>query len=110
MKLLIDENIPPKAVNLEGHDLKFVRDTSLGAKDKEIVEIAEKEGRAIITQDSDFGEIYYFSSPEIVIAILEPEKQSITQISELIKKSVIEIRDEEKGLFQVSKERIRVRR
>lgn len=110
MKILVDENIPQQSVELEDHDVKYVREASLGAEDKDIVEIAKEEERAIITQDSDFGEIYYFSNHEIIIVIIQPVKQSVEKISDLITNSVKQVKNEEKGLFQISKNKTRVRK
>ena len=60
MKLLIDENISPVIEEkLPGHDIKRVRVQDLGASDIKVVEIAEKENRIVVTQDDDFGRIYY---------------------------------------------------
>ncbi len=111
MKLLIDENISPVIEEkLPEHDIKLLRDQNLGASDKKVVEIAEKENRAIVTQDDDFGRIYYFSNPEIRILVIKPEKQENSEITDLIQKGLKEVEDENKGLFIVSKDKVRVRK
>ena len=109
MKLLIDENISPKIKeHLSEHDLKFVRDESLGAKDEEVTQLALKEDRVIITQDDDFGQIYYFSKPEIRILVAKPDKQNLEKINSLVQTGLNHLEDEEKGLFIVSKDEVRV--
>jgi len=111
MKLLIDENISPKIrEHLTKHDLMFVRDVSLGAKDKEITQLALEEDRIIITQDDDFGQIYYFSEPEIRILVIKPEQQNLNKINALIQTGLKHLKTEEKGLFIVSKDKVRVRK
>ena len=57
LKILIDEKISPKTAKFldnKGPDVETVRNLKLGAKDKEIVELAIKQNRTIITQDEDF--------------------------------------------------------
>lgn len=61
MKLLIDENISPeitKNLRTLGYDVNSARESCKGCPDEEIVEIAKKEERIIITFDLDFGELY----------------------------------------------------
>lgn len=61
MKLLIDENISPeitKNLRTLGYDVSSARESCKGCPDEEIVEIAKKEERTIITFDLDFGELY----------------------------------------------------
>lgn len=111
MKLLIDENISPIVEEkLPEDDIKLVRDQNLGASDRKVVEIAEEENRVILTQDDDFGRIYYSSNPEIRILVIKPEKQENSEITDLIQKGLKEIKDENKGLFIVSKDKVRVRK
>jgi len=64
IKLLADENIPKSSIEFlirKGIDVKTLPEYGKqGSKDKEVVELAIKEGRIILTQDLDFGKIYYF--------------------------------------------------
>lgn len=59
MKLLVDENLPPRVAALlveAGHDAVHVRDLgAAGASDPEIVALALTQGRTIISADTDFG-------------------------------------------------------
>ncbi len=63
---LADENISPEcARHLE--DLGYacrslLRDGPRGLSDSEVVGLAKREGRVIITHDLDFGEIYHAAS------------------------------------------------
>lgn len=59
MKLLIDENLPPRVAALlvdAGHDAVHVRDLDAsGASDPEIIRLAVADQRTIISADTDFG-------------------------------------------------------
>ncbi len=59
MKLLVDENLPPRVAQLladAGHDAVHVRDLdAAGASDTQIIGLALDGGRTIISADTDFG-------------------------------------------------------
>ena len=59
MKLLIDENLPPRLTALlseAGHDAAHVRDLdAAGWSDPQIIDLALAEGRTIVSADTDFG-------------------------------------------------------
>ena len=60
MRFLADENIPGDAVTeLEaaGHDIVWVRTMAPGSKDEDILALAVREERIILTFDKDFGEL-----------------------------------------------------
>ena len=60
MKILADENIPLSAVQGlrdSGHDVLWIRESSPGIADPEIIHIAVDEQRIIVTFDKDFGEL-----------------------------------------------------
>ena len=64
MKLLFlaDENFPRSSYEylLElGYDIKSIQLNHHGISDEEVIEIGIKEGRLIITFDSDFGELVF---------------------------------------------------
>ena len=111
MKLLIDENISPATAEFlssKDYDVKTVRENNIGASDREIVELAEKENRCIVTQDSDFGEIYYFSNEEnLKIAVVKPSRQRISTINKLLERQLPKIENEDYGLFIIQEEQIR---
>jgi predicted nuclease of predicted toxin-antitoxin system len=59
-KILADENIPIEAVKLlqsKGVDIVYVTEFSQGLSDLEVLELANRENRAILTFDKDFGEM-----------------------------------------------------
>ena len=64
MRLLADENFPREAVialrNI-GHDVAWVREERPSIDDREVLEWANREARAILTQDKGFGELAFQS-------------------------------------------------
>lgn len=78
MKLKIDENLPTDAAESfrqAGHDVQTVREEALvGKPDGDIAKAAQHEGRAIVTLDTDFGNIRSYPPAEyagIVVLRLE---------------------------------------
>ncbi|VVB69663.1 Uncharacterised protein [uncultured archaeon] len=60
MRLLADENIPLKAVQLlreKGHDILSIGEMAPKTSDEDILKLAEKDGRLLLTFDKDFGEL-----------------------------------------------------
>ena len=58
-KLLADENVPLRAVEAlrkKGVDVVSVIGFSPGLSDKEVLDLASRESRVIVTFDKDFGE------------------------------------------------------
>jgi predicted nuclease of predicted toxin-antitoxin system len=55
VKWLLDEMLPPaaaEALTRQGHDARSVRDVGLrGRADREVIERAVREGRALVTED-----------------------------------------------------------
>lgn len=58
MRILVDENIPKMTVEYlqeMGHDVKDIRGTKLeGVADEHVWDLAQKEGRLLITTDKGF--------------------------------------------------------
>jgi len=65
---LTDENIPPKVVEFlrnKGYKVKDVREENLnGISDDALINLAKKEGFALITFDKHFGNILLYPSKE----------------------------------------------
>jgi predicted nuclease of predicted toxin-antitoxin system len=60
MRLLADENFPKPTVDLlrsGGHDVLWARTDCRGWKDAALLELAESEGRIMLTLDKDFWQI-----------------------------------------------------
>lgn len=62
MRILANENLPSRlieALRAREHDVVWARTEMPGASDRAMVARAQKEGRIIITQDKDFGELAF---------------------------------------------------
>ena len=60
MRLLADENIDASVVaslRAHGHDVESIRDTSPGVTDAEVIRMALRTKRIIVTHDRDFGNV-----------------------------------------------------
>lgn len=110
MKFLIDANLGRKFANLlnnAGHDALFAKDLPFSA-DEEILARAEHEGRVVITNDKNFGELVFRLGRLSAGVILLRASTTDTKERFELAKSVL---DKAEGRFVVVKEgRIRVRR
>jgi predicted nuclease of predicted toxin-antitoxin system len=62
VRFLIDENISPvigDALRNCGHDVIAATVVCPGQPDRRVVEIAKAEGRVVISEDKDFGELAF---------------------------------------------------
>ena len=62
MKLLVNENFPLKSIEIisqAGHDIIWIGIDNIGIRDDEVIELAEKEDRTILTFDKDYGELIF---------------------------------------------------
>ena len=62
MRFLVDESTGKKVCDLlkeEGHDSIYVGDTMPGSSDEDVLTFSENEGRILVTDDKDFGELVF---------------------------------------------------
>jgi predicted nuclease of predicted toxin-antitoxin system len=62
MRLLANENIPVESIRRlreEGHDVLSAAETLLGSRDEEVLSLAAREARILLTFDRDYGELIY---------------------------------------------------
>jgi predicted nuclease of predicted toxin-antitoxin system len=62
MRLLADECVDGRLVaglRGAGHDVVAVRLASRGASDRSVIEMARREGRVLVTEDKDFGDLVF---------------------------------------------------
>jgi predicted nuclease of predicted toxin-antitoxin system len=60
LRFLADENFPRAAVaalEAAGHDIAWVRFVAPGAADADVLAVAARESRILLTFDKDFGEL-----------------------------------------------------
>ncbi|MCX6648850.1 MAG: DUF5615 family PIN-like protein [Candidatus Bathyarchaeota archaeon] len=94
-RLLADENISPKTIQIlkqQDIDIIGVRDTKPGATDKEVVKIANREKRVIITFDKDFGEIIVrngLKAPGLILLRINKTPEEVAKrILDLVKRRI----------------------
>lgn len=66
MRLLLDENFPKRAYDVlvkEGHDVVWIRTHSPGMKDNQILALAARENRIVLTLDKDFQQLWPKAEP-----------------------------------------------
>ncbi len=62
LKLLADENIPARAIELlraAGYDLLSIRESAPGVPDEEVLRLAVAQDRILVTFDRDYGELVF---------------------------------------------------
>ncbi|EHR79135.1 hypothetical protein OCC_01359 [Thermococcus litoralis DSM 5473] len=59
MRYLLDENIPLSLYKMlqEKYDVKRVQEIRRGLSDREVLRIARREGRVLVTLDKDFASL-----------------------------------------------------
>lgn len=90
MKFLVNANLGRKFTNLlkhAGYDAILIKDVAPKAADEEVLSLASREERVVITNDKDFGElIFQLGSPakrfEMVKDILDKAKGKFIVVSE----------------------------
>jgi predicted nuclease of predicted toxin-antitoxin system len=62
MRFLADESCDfavVRALRAAGHDVLAVAEVARGAKDPEVIRLARDDGRVLLTEDKDFGQLVY---------------------------------------------------
>jgi len=62
MKVLADESVEGRIVEFlrdQGHDVLYVTETAPGTPDPQVLEMANREQRILVTNDKDFGELTF---------------------------------------------------
>lgn len=59
-----------RALRSAGQDVRAVAEMSQGAADPDVIRLAVREGRVLITEDTDFGELVYAHGQESAGVIL----------------------------------------
>jgi predicted nuclease of predicted toxin-antitoxin system len=87
--ILIDENVP-KSVYTElkrrGYDVKHVIFIKRGLKDREIIDLANREGRIIITLDEDFVHLSRFLKTKVILIRKKIEKRKIDSLVDTLER------------------------
>jgi len=62
MRFLADEScdfVVVQALRADGHDVTTVVQLARGAADAEVMVLADQDNRVLLTEDKDFGQIFY---------------------------------------------------
>jgi len=114
MRILANENFPLDAVTslrTDGHDVWWVRTEAPGISDVEVLDLARRDDRLIITFDKDFGELAFHSHLPVAsgIILFRLRAASSAQLAKFVI-SVLNSRDDWLGSFAVIDNfRIRIR-
>ena len=114
-KLLLNANISPETASFLrnlGFDVKCLLEENLGKiNDEEVVSLAKKENRIIVTFDLDFGQIYHFREQgKVRIVILRLGNQTVESVNTALEKFFKDFEKEERlqqGLVVVEEDRYR---
>ncbi|MGK7945067.1 MAG: DUF5615 family PIN-like protein [Microcystaceae cyanobacterium] len=114
MRILADENFPKNVVEFlrqKGYDVLWIRTDFPSSSDREVLEIAQREQRVIVTFDKDFGELTFrlgLSASCGVILFRLPPVTPVKLIEIVVK--VLETRNDWYGYFTVvESSRIRIK-
>jgi len=116
IKVLTDENISPKVVTFlrsQGIDVLDTKEQSwFGKQDEELLEIAYKEKRFILTHDSDFGTLSIHEGRRcygiIYIRVKYLHPQNVIRVCEQLLKLKIELKPG--TIIVVEEARLRIRK
>jgi predicted nuclease of predicted toxin-antitoxin system len=116
-RFLLDENIPISAIDLfkdKSHDVTHIIVQGLrGLSDDSIVEIANREGRIIVTRDLDFGSLldYPINTHQGIIVLRLPDTYTVKDINGVLEDfmSDVSIDEIEKALVVIDPSRYRIR-
>lgn len=92
IKLLLDANLSPETreyliENFSFDVIDIITENKSGLSDEEIVLLAKKERRIIVTFDLDFGEIYHFKEKgKIGVIVLRLEDQTVESVNRTLYK------------------------
>lgn len=89
MKVLVDENIGSSVVQYllsEGHNVIWIKELRPGMSDKEILKLALKTRRIIITYDQDFGELIFLKGERHYgVILIRPRLDTISNHLRILK-------------------------
>jgi predicted nuclease of predicted toxin-antitoxin system len=115
LKFLVDVGVGKKVEDFlykNGYDILSVRKLNPRMSDSEIINIAAKDNRIVITMDKDFGELIYNSGLiHKGILLLRTENCSGDKKAKILSEILINYSSElEENFCVFSKDRLRIRR
>lgn len=114
LKFILDVGVGNKIahyLNDLGYDALLVSSINPNMSDREILEIAEREGRMVITMDKDFGELVYLSDKRHKgVLLLRLEDANATEKVEVMKFIMENFKDNlEEGFCVYKNGRLRIK-
>ena len=117
MRFLIDECLPPSMAGLlraAGHDCAHVYELGLGGQpDEQIMDLADRENRILISADTDFGELLA-NAPVLApsVILLRRTDKRAASLAAVILANLDQVTEDlaAGALIVISDTRIRVRR
>jgi len=114
MRILANENVPRPVVAAlrgAGHDVVWVRESTRGAADSEVLAQAQAEHRIVLTADLDFGELAFRSGLAAQCGVMlirldwkDPDADNLAIVA------AVASRNDWSGMFAVIEhDRVRVR-
>lgn len=116
-KLLLDANLSPRTRHHLSEKFNFniidlITENKSGLSDEDVIKLAKKEKRIIITFDLDFGEIYYFSEKgKVGIIVLRIGNQTVESVNKFLDKffqKEAKNIDLDKSLIIINENKIRI--
>ena len=91
MKFLVDAQLPRRLcqwLRESGHDAVHTLDLALGNRtsDSEIIQIADVEGRVVVTKDDDFVQSFLLKNQPQQLMLVATGNISNSELSQLIRK------------------------
>ena len=113
-KLLLDENIGiivAAALREKGYDVTSILEDTPGSTDQEVLGLAKKEKRIVVTLDRDFGSLVFRDSERHVgVLFLRLRKENTKTVIRVINSVLSQYGSKLKGKFIVASESsIRIR-
>lgn len=115
MKFLADENVEKAVVDLlrkRGHDVIYIAEKSPSLSDDEVLKLARREHRILVTNDKDFGELVFLQGKlSDGILLLRLMDESASRKASYIDNLLRQMKKELKGRFVVLTESgVRIRK
>ncbi len=113
MRLLVDESTGKRLANMlsgAGHDVIFAGDVMPASSDEDVLAKAESEGRILISDDKDFGELIVRLGKPVTGFILLRTASTNPEIRFGILAKILHEIDVKGKLVVVKEERIRIRK
>ncbi len=105
MRFLADESCDfaaIRALRQAGHDVKSVREAFSGATDEQVLDLANGEKRLLLTEDKDFGRLFFAGAVESSgVVLIRFPALARSQLGAVIEEVVQTIGEDLKDSFAV---------